>query len=271
MYSGTWTNGSYSDSINFTLSGQLNIPMGGSGFIGYLSAGVSSSFSDIHNGKFIYDGGSASAGGGVISPYGVSGGISAGVYWDGNGSFSGFRINASISYIGDGWGLNFGASFYFDEKGNYQSWDFMAGGHLDGDRLYERYEEYQTEQELQKMYENIVINTDNLIACNDCTPDPGVIGDETIFDYIPNPKSLWKFLRKGIIKRFGKEIRKKPGSLGRFKGRDPLRRENRQVKDVMKKLRLTKDQRNKLHRDIGGEGLNYHEILERAKDMFPKK
>ena len=143
----------------------------------------------------------------------------------------------------------------------------MAGGHLDGDRLYERYEEYQTEQELQKMYENIVINTDNLIACNDCTPDPGVIGDETIFDYIPNPKSLWKFLRKGIIKRFGKRGLQKFGSNKKF---------NKQVHDVANKLKLNAHQVKKFKKEIhrlkrgkrGDDNFSWDELIEIGRDSL---
>lgn len=65
--------------------------------------------------------------------------------------------------------------------------------------------------------------------------------------------------------------RNKPGSLGKFKSRDALRRENKVVRDVVKKLRLNKDQQRQLHDAISGEGLGYKEILKLAEGMFPKQ
>jgi hypothetical protein len=69
----------------------------------------------------------------------------------------------------------------------------------------------------------------------------------------------------------GDNLRRKPGSLGRFKGRDALRRENSQVRDVVKKLGLDKDQQRLLHDEITGQGLDYKQILEEAERMFPKQ
>ena len=66
----------------------------------------------------------------------------------------------------------------------------------------------------------------------------------------------------------GGEVRRKPGKLGEFKGRDALRRENKMVRDVVKELKLTRDQRTQLHQDISGEGLDYQGILKRAQDLF---
>lgn len=68
----------------------------------------------------------------------------------------------------------------------------------------------------------------------------------------------------------GTTDQRKPGKLGQFKGADSLRAENRVVRDVAKKLRLTKTEQQQLHRDISGEGLSYQEILERARNLFGK-
>ncbi len=47
-------------------------------------------------------------------------------------------------------------------------------------------------------------------------------------------------------------------------------RENKMVRDIVVQLRLTKDQRQELHRAISGEGLTYRQILDLAKEMFDK-
>jgi hypothetical protein len=47
-------------------------------------------------------------------------------------------------------------------------------------------------------------------------------------------------------------------------------RENKMVADIVVRLRLSKDQRQELHREISGQGLTYQEILQLAKDMFNK-
>lgn len=44
--------------------------------------------------------------------------------------------------------------------------------------------------------------------------------------------------------------------------------QNRQTRDVVRALGLDKDQAQQLHREVSGEGLGYHEIMERAKDLF---
>ncbi|WP_233805496.1 hypothetical protein [Paraburkholderia sp. HP33-1] len=44
--------------------------------------------------------------------------------------------------------------------------------------------------------------------------------------------------------------------------------QNRQTRDVATALGLNKDQAQRLHREIGGQGLGYREIMERAKDLF---
>ncbi|MGF6916244.1 hypothetical protein [Paraburkholderia sp. 40] len=44
--------------------------------------------------------------------------------------------------------------------------------------------------------------------------------------------------------------------------------QNRQTRDVATALGLNKNQAQQLHREIGGQRLGYHEIMERAKDMF---
>ena len=47
-------------------------------------------------------------------------------------------------------------------------------------------------------------------------------------------------------------------------------RQNKMVRDISVQLRLSKDQQDQLHREISGQGYGYHEILQRAKDMFGK-
>ena len=44
--------------------------------------------------------------------------------------------------------------------------------------------------------------------------------------------------------------------------------QNKQTDDVVRILRLTPGQARQLHDEITGEGLGFHEIMERAKDMF---
>jgi hypothetical protein len=44
--------------------------------------------------------------------------------------------------------------------------------------------------------------------------------------------------------------------------------QNKQTDDIAGILRLTPGQARQLHDEISGEGLGYHEIMERAKDMF---
>ncbi|CAB3764576.1 RHS repeat-associated core domain-containing protein [Paraburkholderia humisilvae] len=46
--------------------------------------------------------------------------------------------------------------------------------------------------------------------------------------------------------------------------------QNKQTRAIAVQLGLTKDQSQQLHREIGGQGMGYHEALERAKDMFNK-
>ncbi|CAD6562094.1 hypothetical protein ACFQ3P_37005 [Paraburkholderia sabiae] len=44
--------------------------------------------------------------------------------------------------------------------------------------------------------------------------------------------------------------------------------QNRQFKAVVRALGLDQDQAQELHREISGQGLGYHEVLERAIDLF---
>jgi RHS repeat-associated protein len=46
--------------------------------------------------------------------------------------------------------------------------------------------------------------------------------------------------------------------------------QNKQFRDACTKLGLNKDQRNRLHREISGQGMGFHEILQTGKDMFGK-
>ena len=46
--------------------------------------------------------------------------------------------------------------------------------------------------------------------------------------------------------------------------------QNKQVRDIVRILRLTKKQRDPLHDDISGENMGFGQILDRAKDKFGK-
>ena len=61
-----------------------------------------------------------------------------------------------------------------------------------------------------------------------------------------------------------RDPRRKPGSLGQFKGTDALRAENKQAEDAAKAAGLTQDQARELHDEISGRNLPYAEILEIA-------
>ena len=60
---------------------------------------------------------------------------------------------------------------------------------------------------------------------------------------------------------------RKPGSLGRFKGRDALRAENKMARDAAREAGLDRAQRRILHDEISGQGLTYHEIVGLAKHI----
>lgn len=47
-------------------------------------------------------------------------------------------------------------------------------------------------------------------------------------------------------------------------------RQNKMVRDIVVRLDLNKSQAQQLHREISGQGLGYHEILQIATDMFGK-
>ena len=55
-----------------------------------------------------------------------------------------------------------------------------------------------------------------------------------------------------------------------FKGVDALRRSNKQVRDIVKELALTREQQQQLHRAISGENMTYQQIRELARAMFSK-
>ena len=63
-------------------------------------------------------------------------------------------------------------------------------------------------------------------------------------------------------------VRKKPGSSGKAKGTDALRRENKQARDAANSVGgLTKAQKEMLHKEISGQGLGYHDIVKIAKEI----
>ncbi|MCW8930253.1 MAG: RHS domain-containing protein [Gammaproteobacteria bacterium] len=63
------------------------------------------------------------------------------------------------------------------------------------------------------------------------------------------------------------DLRKKPGSLGKSKGTDALRRENKIARDAANKAGLDKDQKKILHDEISGQDLKYKDILDIANDI----
>lgn len=63
------------------------------------------------------------------------------------------------------------------------------------------------------------------------------------------------------------KLPRKPGSLGKAKGTDALRRENSAPRDAAKKYGLDKDQQKKLHDEISGEGYDYQDILKIAEQI----
>ena len=69
----------------------------------------------------------------------------------------------------------------------------------------------------------------------------------------------------------GGKNRRKPGSLGQFKGTDALRQENKVVRDVAVKLGLTDDESTKLHQAVSGQGLDYKGVLKAAIGLYPAK
>jgi hypothetical protein len=59
-------------------------------------------------------------------------------------------------------------------------------------------------------------------------------------------------------------FRRKPGSLGLFKGTDALRGENHVVNDAAKAVGLSQDQASFLHDEVSGQNLSYNDILQLA-------
>jgi len=64
-----------------------------------------------------------------------------------------------------------------------------------------------------------------------------------------------------------RDFRRKPGSLGRFKGRDALQAENAQARDAANIVGLDADQIKKLHAAISGRLLTFQEIVKVATDI----
>lgn len=62
-------------------------------------------------------------------------------------------------------------------------------------------------------------------------------------------------------------MRRKPGSLGLFKGTDALRAENNMARDAATAAGLDQDQAQQLHQEISGENLTYPEILDLAMSI----
>jgi anti-sigma28 factor (negative regulator of flagellin synthesis) len=67
--------------------------------------------------------------------------------------------------------------------------------------------------------------------------------------------------------RGANEFRRKPGSLGKSKGTDALRRENNKPRAAANAEGLNRDQARQLHDAISGQDLNYEQIREIAKQI----
>ena len=85
------------------------------------------------------------------------------------------------------------------------------------------------------------------------TPYPGTpaLGDASAFEYQPSSPDG--------------ESMELAGAEGTPRNNQA---QNKQTDDVAGILRLSPDQAQQLHHEISGEGLGFHEIMERAKDMF---
>lgn len=81
--------------------------------------------------------------------------------------------------------------------------------------------------------------------------DATSLGDAQPFDYQPDMP--------------GGDVEEVAGSQGTPRNNQA---QNKQTDDVARILRLTPYQAEQLHQEISGEGLGFHEIMERAKDMF---
>ena len=65
----------------------------------------------------------------------------------------------------------------------------------------------------------------------------------------------------------GKWIQRKPGSLGKFKGTDALRRENKMLRDAAKSQGLDVSGQRVLHEMVSGQGFSYRQIVEAARTL----
>jgi RHS repeat-associated protein len=93
-------------------------------------------------------------------------------------------------------------------------------------------------------------------------------------DIMPSPATEAK--AGGTLVCMAKNFRKKPGSLGKSKGKDALQRENKGPNDAAKDTNLDAKQRNILHKEVQqesqhqGRPLKYQEILDLIRDIFGK-
>ena len=94
--------------------------------------------------------------------------------------------------------------------------------------------------------------------------DPGVDPRDVLKDILTDPTTYIPGLGiLGATAKFGK----KAGSLGKFKGTDALRRENKTPRDAANAAGLNKDQRGQLHDAISGDGLSYQDIFRIAQQI----
>lgn len=61
---------------------------------------------------------------------------------------------------------------------------------------------------------------------------------------------------------------KKPGSQAKFGNNES---ENDQVNEIATGLGLTKEERERLHDEISGQGLNFNQVLELAQDILTER
>jgi hypothetical protein len=109
-------------------------------------------------------------------------------------------------------------------------------------------------------------------------PDPGNFPEseqeirdalDIIPDVIPGGATIKG--GKAILICMAKGFRKKPGSLGKFKSTDALRRENNMARDAARAENLNKDQMKQLHDEISGQNLTYEQIREIARRIAEGK
>ena len=113
-----------------------------------------------------------------------------------------------------------------------------------------------------------------LVTVNAATAVEAVAGAGVIVDALKNGTNLGRDIQDLIREAKGKydENSSNVERVGKQNGKAPRdnQKQNEQVRDIAKKLNLTKDEQRELHDMISGQGYSYQEILELAEEMFGK-